>query len=69
MVYYAFIELRLENCSMARQTNTRLVFVLYLDLKILDISLEKGVQTCGALQCMYLMIHPCIESIANEIQE
>jgi hypothetical protein len=56
MVYYAFIELSLENCTMVRQTNTRLVFLLYLDSKILDISLEKGVQTCGALEYMYLVL-------------
>ncbi len=55
-----FIELSLESCTIARQTNTHLVSLLYSDSNILDITLQKSVQTCGALQCVYFDIDSSI---------
>jgi hypothetical protein len=56
MVQYAFIELSHETCTKTRQTNTHLVSVLSLDFEILDINLEKSVETYDVIQFLYLIL-------------
>jgi len=56
MVQYAFIELSHETCTKNLTLNTNLVSVLSLDFEILDINLEKSVETYDVVQFLYLIL-------------